>query len=136
MSLKKQVPGGKNTFSNYAAEPDNSGSLRWIIAGNLRAGAKVIFEDYSVIFSLRCLKFLQDTARNPYNMFEDTMTHFPGASLDILLELKRVKDEKMPPQTLVSPSRFFGILNGCRVLYGLGWLKTITCSCTGEVRSD
>ena len=96
----------------------------------------MIFEDYSVIFSLRCLKFLQDTARNPYNMFENTMTHFPGASLDILLELKRVKDEKMPPQTLVSPSRFFEILNGCKVLYGLGWLKTITCSCTGEVRSD
>jgi len=95
------------------AEPDNSGSLRWIIAGNLRAGAKVIFEDYSVIFSLRCLKFLQDTARNPYNMFEDTMTHFPGASLDILLELKRVKDEKMPdaadwPSGLLNQSYLVG----------------------------
>merc|ERR1719239_68012 len=57
---------------------------------------KVMFEDCSVILSLRCLKFLQDTAKNPYDMIEDTKNRFPGANLDILLELKRVKDEKMP----------------------------------------
>ena len=73
-----------------------------VTKGNFQLSATVAmnnkeeFEDCSVILSLRCLKFLQDTAKNPYDMIEDTKNRFPGVSQDILLELKRVKDEKMP----------------------------------------
>ena len=65
------------------------------VASNYR----VLFEDFALILSTKCLKFLHDTARNPYDMasvIEDTLKNFPEVSLDILLELKRVEDEKLP----------------------------------------
>ena len=88
LDLKTPV---KKALQNFVVTREN-----FQLSATVAMNYKVIFEECSVILSLRCLKFLQDTARNPYNMFEDTMTHFPGASLDILLELKRVKDEMMP----------------------------------------
>ena len=60
---------------------------------------KVPFEDFSVILSMRGLKFLQDTVKNPYDMasvIKDSLENFPKVSQEILLELKRVKDEKLP----------------------------------------
>ena len=71
----------------------------FVLSANVASNYKVLFEDFSLILSTRCLKFLQDTAKNPYDMasvIEDTLSNFPGASLDILLQLKRVKEEKLP----------------------------------------
>ena len=59
---------------------------------------KVQFEDTSVTLSMKCLKFLRATTKDSDDVFDligDTMNSFPGASLDILLELKKVKDENM-----------------------------------------
>ena len=71
----------------------------FVHSAKVASNYKVLFEDFSLILSTRCLKFLQDTAKNPYDMasvIEDTLKNFPEVSLDILLELKRVKDEKLP----------------------------------------
>ena len=71
----------------------------FVHSAKVASNYKVLFEDFSLILSTRCLKFLQDTAKNPYDMasvIEDTLNNFPGASLDILLQLKRVKEEKLP----------------------------------------
>ena len=70
-----------------------------IFAATVAKNYKVLFEDMSVNLSMICLKFLYATTKTTDNMFDligDTMNSFPGASLDILLELKKVKDEKMP----------------------------------------
>ena len=72
---------------------------KMILSANVAFNNRVMFEDFSVILSTRCLKFLQDTAKNPHDissLIEDTLHGFPGVSPDILLELKRVKDEKLP----------------------------------------
>ena len=71
----------------------------FVLSATVASNYRVMFEDFSLILSTRCLKFLQDTARNPYDMasvIEDTLKNFPEVSLDILLELKRVQDEKLP----------------------------------------
>ena len=91
LDLKTPV---KKALQNFVVTTEN-----FQLSATVAMNYKVIFEDYSVILSLRCLKFLQDTAKNPYDMsavIEDTKNRFPGVSQDILLELKRVKDEKMP----------------------------------------
>ena len=69
-----------------------------IFAATVARNYKVLFEDISLAVSIKCLKFLHDTTKNSEDMFAligDTMENFPGASLDILLELKKVKDEKL-----------------------------------------
>ena len=74
-------------------------SENFVLSATVASSHKVLFEDFSLILSTRCLKFLQDTARNPHDMasvIEDTLKNFPGVSPDILLELKSVKDEKLP----------------------------------------
>ena len=71
---------------------------KMILSANVAINNKVLFEDFSVILFTKCLKFLQDTAKNPHDMsslIEDTLSSFPGVSPDILLELRRVKDEKL-----------------------------------------
>ena len=71
----------------------------FVLSATVASNYKVVFEDFSLILSTRCLKFLQDTAKNPYDMssvIEDTLNSFPGASREMLLELKRVKDDKLP----------------------------------------
>ena len=92
LDLKTQV---RKALQNFVVRRENLALSATVAMNN-----KVIFEDCSVILSLRCLKFLLDTsAKNPYDMsavIEDTQNRFPGVSQDILLELKRVKDEKMP----------------------------------------
>ena len=54
------------------------------------------FEDFSYLLSLGCFKFLQDITDDMSALVEDTLNRFPGASRDILLELQRVKDDKLP----------------------------------------
>ena len=71
---------------------------KMILSANVAFNSKVLFEDFSVVLFTKCLKFLQDTAKNPHDMsslIEDTLSSFPGVSPDILLELRRVKDEKL-----------------------------------------
>ena len=69
-----------------------------IFAATVASNYKVAFEDTSVTLSMKCLKFLRATTKDSDDVFDlirDTMNNFPGASLDILLELKKVKDENM-----------------------------------------
>ena len=89
LDLKTPV---KKALQNFVVTTENFEFSATVAMNN-----KEEFEDCSVILSLRCLKYLQETAkRNLYDMIEDTKNRFPGVSQDILLELKRVKDEKMP----------------------------------------
>ena len=91
LDLKTPV---KKALQNFVVTREN-----FQLSATVAMNYKEIFEDCSVILTLKCLKFLQDTAKNPYDMsavIEDTKNRFPGVSQDILLELKRVKDEKMP----------------------------------------
>ena len=69
-----------------------------VFAATVARNYKVQFEDTSVTLSMKCLKFLRATTKDSDDVFDligDTMNSFPGASLDILLELKKVKDENM-----------------------------------------
>ena len=69
-----------------------------IFAATVASNYKVAFEDTSLTLSMKCLKFLHTTTKDSEDVFdliEDTMNNFPEASLDILLELKKVKDENM-----------------------------------------
>ena len=69
-----------------------------MFAATVANNYKVQFEDTSVTLSMKCLKFLRATTKDSDDVFDligDTMNSFPGASLDILLELKKVKDENM-----------------------------------------
>ena len=69
-----------------------------IFAATVASNYKALFEDSSVTLSMKCLKFLHTTTKDSEDVFdliEDTMNNFPEASLDILLELKKVKDENM-----------------------------------------
>ena len=69
-----------------------------IFAASVARNYKAAFEDMSVTLSMKCLKFLRATTKDSDDVFDligDTMNNFPGASLDILLELKKVKDENM-----------------------------------------
>jgi len=69
-----------------------------IFTATVAKNYKVLFEDMALILTMKCLKFFHNTTKNSGDIFAligDTMTNFPGASLDILLELKKVKDEQM-----------------------------------------
>ena len=83
----------KEAVQNFVVTRENM-----IFAATVARNYKVLFEDISLALSIKCLKFLQDTTKNSDDMFAligDTMKNFPGASLDILLELKKVKDDNM-----------------------------------------
>ena len=70
-----------------------------IFTATVAKNYKVMFDDIYESLSVKCLKFLYSTAENFDDMFalmDDTMENFPEASLDILLELKKVKDERLP----------------------------------------
>ena len=58
---------------------------------------KHAFGELSTKVLLKCLKFFLDTkgGLDVCALIQETFDNFPGASLDILLELKKVKDEKM-----------------------------------------
>ena len=93
--LELKIP-VKKSLKNFVVTRENFQFSATVAMNNKD---EVTFKECSVILSLRCLKFLLDTAKNPYDMsavIEDAQNRFPGVSLDILLELKRVKDEKMP----------------------------------------
>ena len=66
------------------------------LSATVASNYKVLFEEFSLILSMRCLKYLQDTGENLYDInIENTMQNLPGATHDILLELKKMKDEKV-----------------------------------------
>ena len=89
LDLKTPV---KRALKSFVVSQEN-----FLLSATVASSYKKMFEDFSGILSMRCLKFLQDTAKNPYDIdIKITMKNIPGASLDILLELKRVKDEKLP----------------------------------------
>ena len=70
-----------------------------IFTATVAKNYKVMFDDIYETLSVKCLKFLHSTTENFNDMsalMEDTMESFPEASLDILLELKKVKDERLP----------------------------------------
>ena len=80
-------------FQNFVVTRENM-----IFAATVASNYKALFEDSSVTLSMKCLKFLHTTTKDSEDVFdliEDTMNNFPEASLDILLELKKVKDENM-----------------------------------------
>ena len=83
----------KESLQNFVLTRENV-----MFAATVAKNYNVLFEDISTILSIGCLKFLEDTIRNSDDLFDmigDTMKNFSGASLDILLELKRVKDDKL-----------------------------------------
>ena len=83
----------KEAFRNFVVTRENM-----IFTATVAQNYKSMFDDSSVTLSIKCLKFLQDTTKNSDDMFAlimDTMKNFPGASLDILLELKKVKDDNL-----------------------------------------
>ena len=83
----------KEAFKNFVVKRENV-----IFAATVARNYKLLFEDMSLILSMKCLKFLHDTTKNSEDIFAligDKMNSLPGASLDILLELKKVKDEQM-----------------------------------------
>ena len=83
----------KESLQNFVMTRENV-----MFAAAVAKNYNVQFEDISTILSIGCLKFLEDTTRNSDDLFDmigDTMKNFSGASLDILLELKRVKDDKL-----------------------------------------
>ena len=90
MDLKNVV---NEALKNFPVTRENM-----IFAATVASNYKVQFEDTSVTLSMKCLKFLRATTKDSDDVFDligDTMNNFPGASLDILLELKKVKDENM-----------------------------------------
>ena len=90
LALKALV---KESLQSFVATRENM-----IFAATVASNYKVLFEDTSMNVSMKCLKFFNDTTKNSEDVFSligDTMNNFPGASLDILLELKRVKDERL-----------------------------------------
>ena len=83
----------KEAFRNFVVKRENM-----IFTATVAKNYKVLFEDMALILTMKCLKFFHDTTKNSEDIFAligDTITNFPGASLDILLELKKVKDEQM-----------------------------------------
>ena len=69
-----------------------------IFAATVASNYKAAFEDMSLNLSMKCLGFLHASTKDSDDVFAligDTMNNFPGASLDILLELKKVKDRNM-----------------------------------------
>ena len=70
-----------------------------MFAATVANNYKVQFEEISLAVSRKCVQFLDKTTRNSSDVFslvEETLRGFPGATLHILLELKKVKDMKMP----------------------------------------
>ena len=69
-----------------------------MFAATVANNYKVQFEEISLAVLRKCVQFLDETTRNSSDVFslvEETLKRFPGATLHILLELKKVKDMKM-----------------------------------------